>query len=153
MGLLRSLFGRKLSPPPSDPAAIKDALDQLSTFCGDVTRHVGEPAFEGDAMERQVLSVYAFGGVHVLCQEKGLQPAEGHALCLALNRKSFGYSAEDSAVKAQALMEAAGDRKSHLNAIIHRGIDGFLAWQRDRDAFDASDFKAVIATLIEKRPA
>lgn len=153
MGFLRSLFGRKPSPPPADPGAIKDALEQLSAFCNDVMRHVGESAFERDAMERQVLSVYAFGGIHVLCQERSFQPAEGHALCLALNYKFFGYSAADSAAKAQALLVAAGDRTSHLNPIIHRGIDGFLAWRDDRDSCDAADFKAVIATLREKRPA
>jgi hypothetical protein len=153
MEFLRSLFGRKPSPPPSEPGAIRDALERLSAFCGDVMRHVGEPAFERDSMERQVLSAYAFGGIHVLCQEKGFQPAEAHALCLALNHKFFGYSAEDSAVKAQALLEAAGDRTSHLNAIIHRGIDGFLAWRDGRDSFGADDFKAVIATLRGRRPA
>jgi hypothetical protein len=147
MGLLRSLFGRKPDPPPSDLGVIKDAIEQLQAFCGDVTRHFGESAFERDAMERQVLSAYSFGGVHVLCQQKGLQPAEGHALCLALNRSFFGYSPEDSAIKVQALIGALDDRSSSLNAIIHRGIDGFLAWQGGRDSFDASDFKSVIATL------
>ena len=153
MGFLRSLLGRKWGSPPSEPGAIQDAMEQLAAFCDDVVKHVGGPAFDRDAMERQVLSVYAFGGIHVLCQQKGLQPAEGHALGLALNLKHFGYSAEESALKAQTLIDASGDRSSHLNAMIHRGIDGFLAWQGDRVSFDASDFKAVIATLRERRPA
>ena len=153
MGFLHSLFGRKTSPPASEPDAIKDAIERLSGFCRDVMRQFGESAFERDSMERQVLSVYAFGGVHVLCQQNGFQPAEGHALILALNFKFFGYSAEESAIKAQALIVASGDRASTLNAIIHRGVDGFLAWKADRDSFDAADFKSVIETLRESRPA
>ena len=151
MLFLRSLFGQKPTPTPADPGAIKAAFDEIGSFCGDVMHHVGEATFATDAMERQVLSVYAFGGINVLCQQLGFSPPQAHALALALLHKTFGYSAEESATKAQALIEATGDRKSSLNAIIHRGIDGFLAWQADHATFDASDFKSVIATL-QSRP-
>lgn len=153
MSFLRGLFGRTPSPPPSEPGAVKDAVDDLSSFCRDVIRHVGEDVFAEDAMERQVLSVYAFGGIHVLCQQKGFRPPEGHAIFLTLLLKFFGYSAEDSTTKAQAVIDASADRSSHLNRIIHRGIDGFLAWQGDKTAFDGSDFKAVIAVLRKRPPA
>jgi hypothetical protein len=150
MSFFRSLFGRKPGPQPADPGTIKDTVDTLSSFCGDVMRHVGEAAFSGDGMERQTLSAYAFGGVHVLAQQRGLSPPEAHAVCLALLYKYFGFPLEDSAVKAQVLMEAAGERASSgsvINRIIHRGIDGFLHWQEQGESFDASDFKDVMATL------
>jgi hypothetical protein len=154
MGFLDSLFGRKREPArPVDPNEIKDSVDSLTAFCGDVKRHVGEEVFAQDGMEKQVLSAYAFGGVNVLSQQRGFSAPQVHAMALALLHKFFGYSAQDSAAKAQALIDATGDRRSSLNAIIHRGIDGFLAWQNDPSTFDAADLRDVLATLRRKPPA
>jgi len=127
MGLLDSLFGRKREPArPVGPDEIKDSVDSLAAFCGDIQRHVGKEAFARDGMEKQVLSAYAFGGVNVLSQQRGFSPPQAHAIALALLYKFFGYSAQDSAAKAHALIEATGDRRSTLNAIIHRGIDAWI---------------------------
>lgn len=154
MGILDSLFGRKQEPErPVDPNAIKDSVDSLTAFCSDVRRHVGEDVFAQDGMEKQVLSAYAFGGVNVLSQQRGFSAPQAHAVALAVLHKHFGYTAEDSAVKAQALIDATGDKRSSLNAIIHRGIDGFLAWQQNREAFDASDFREVLTTLRRFKPS
>ena len=154
MGFFGSIFGRKREPaPPPDLNAIKDSLENLTAFCGDVQRLIGADAFVRDGMEKQVLSAYAFGGVNVLSQQRGLGAPHAHAIIVALLQKSFGYSAGDSAAKAQALIDATGDRRSSLNAITHRGIDGFLAWQKDRAAFDAADFRDVLMKLRRKPPA
>ncbi len=147
MGILSSLFGKKPTYPPPDPVAIKEAIAVLKEYCSEVMRQTGEAAFQGDTMERQVLSVYAFGGLNVLAQQKGFAPPHAHAVCLVLFKDFFGYSDSESAMKAEACITAAPDRTSHLNGIIHRGIDGFLAWQEHRDTFNASDFRDVIARL------
>ncbi len=154
MGLLDSLLGRKREPArPVDPDAIKDSVDNLTAFCGDVRRHIGEDVFAQDGMEKQVLSAYAFGGVNVLSQQRGFSAPQAHAMALAILYKHFGYTAEESAIKAQALIDATGDKKSSLNAIIHRGIDGYLAWQQNREAFDAADFREVLTTLRRFKPS
>jgi len=150
MGILSSLFGKKPAYPPPDPVAINDSIAVLKQYCGDVMRHIGEAAFQGDSMERQVLCVYAFGGLHVLAQQKALAPPHAHAVCLVLFKDFFGYSDSDSAAKAEACITAAPDRTSHLNGIIHRGIEGFLAWQEHRDTFNASDFRDVLTRLQKK---
>jgi len=153
MGILTSLFGKKPEPPPPDPNAIKESVQAVSDFCRDVMRHSGEAVFTQDSMERQVLSVYAFGGIHVLCQQRGFNVPQGHAIALVVFKDFLGYSVEDSAAKAHAVITAARDRTSHLNGIIHRGIDGFLAWQEHRATFDAADFRDVINRLQKKRSA
>ena len=152
MGFLSSLFGKKPTYPPPDPTAIKDAIATLEQFCRDVMRQTGETAFQGDAMERQVLAVYSFGDLNVLAQQKGFVPPHAHAVCLVLFKDFFGYSDAENAAKAQACITAAPDRTSHFNGIIHRGIEGFLAWQEHRDTFDAADFKDLIARL-QKKPS
>ena len=138
---------RPTGRPSPHPEKIKPALDTIIAFCNDVVQRIGETQFSEDSMEKQVLSVYAFGGIHVLSQQESLAAAEGHAICLALLVQFFGYSPEASAAKAQALIEAAGDKTSHLNSIIHRGIDGFLAWQKNRTSFDATDFVEVLTAM------
>jgi hypothetical protein len=150
MGIFSSLFGKKPAYPPPDPIAIKETIAVLKDYCSDLMRHTSEAAFLGDTMERQVLSVYAFGGLNVLAQQKGFAPPHAHAVCLVLFKEFFGYSDSDSAAKAEACITAASDRASHLNGIIHRGIEGFLAWQEHRDTFNASDFRDVIARLQKK---
>ena len=150
MGILSSLFGKKPAYPPPDPIAIKEAIATLREFCSAVMHHAGETAFEGDTMERQVLCVYAFGGLNVFAQQKGFAPPHAHAVCLVLFKDFFGYSDVQSAAKAEACITAVPDRTSKLNGIIHRGIDGFLAWQEHPDTFNASDFRDVIARLQKK---
>ena len=150
MSIFGSLFGKKPEPPPPDPNAIKDSVQAVSDFCRAVIAHVGEAVLAQESMERQVLSVYAFGGVHVLCQQRDFSVSQGHAIALAVFRQFFGYSVEDSAAKAHAVITAASDRTSHLNGIIHRGIDGFLAWQERPDTFDAADFRDVISRVQKK---
>ena len=154
MGFFDSLFGRKREPArPVDPNEIKDSVDSLTAFCADLRRHMGEDVFAQDGMEKQVLSAYAFGGVNVLSQQRGFSPPQAHAMALALLDRFFRYGAQDSAAKAQALINATGDKRSSLNAIIHRGIDGFMAWQQNRETFDAADFREVLATLRRFKPS
>ncbi|MFO0956430.1 MAG: Imm48 family immunity protein [Isosphaeraceae bacterium] len=154
MGFLDSLFGRKREPAKSvDPAEIKDGVDCLIAFCRDVRCHAGEEVFVQDGMEKQVLSAYAFGGVHVLSQHRGFSPPQAHAMMLAVLHNYFGYGEENSTVKAQALINATGDKRSSIRAIIHRGIEGFLAWRQDREAFDAADFRNLPATLRQFKPS
>jgi hypothetical protein len=150
MAIFTSLVGKKEKYPAPNPLAINEAISTLREYCNKVMHRIGEEAFKGDTMERQVLSVYSFGGLHVLAQQKGFAPPHAHAVCLVLFKDIFGYSNEESAAKAQACITAATDRTSHLNSIIHRGIDGFLAWQEHRGTFDASDFKDIIARLHTK---
>lgn len=153
MGLFDKLFGKKQAPAsPEDPNAIRGSVDSIAAFSGDIRRHLGEGLFAQDGLEKQVLSAYAFGGVNVLSQQRGLTPPQAHAIMLAVLIKAFGYSPEDSAANAQALITSTGDGRSSLNGIIHRGIDGFLAWQKNSSAFDASDFRDVLATLSKFKP-
>ncbi|HVM60387.1 MAG TPA: Imm48 family immunity protein [Verrucomicrobiae bacterium] len=151
MGFLNSLFGKKQDFPPPDSEAINNAVATLEEFCRDIMKHVGEASFAAETMEKQTLSLYAFGGLHVLCQQRGMPAPHGHAVCITFFHTFFGWPSDDSAAKAQACISAASDRTSHLHNIIHRGIDGFLSWQEHRDTFDASDFRDVITTMRRKK--
>jgi hypothetical protein len=54
--------------------------------------------------------------------------------------------------KAQAVITAAPDRTSHLYAIIHRGLDGFLNWQKNADDGAAKDFAEIMAHFQKSKP-
>ena len=149
MGLFDRFLGRK--PPAAAPAeAIQSSVALLADYARAIRDHFGEENFHGDSQAKQILSVYCFGGVSALAMEHKMSVPQGHAVCLALLTTHFGFSPEDSAAKAQALITAAADRTSHLYAIIHRGLDGFLHWQEHRDDGAARDFAEIMSHFQKK---
>lgn len=146
------LFDRFRGPKPAEapPEAIRSSVTLLAEYAQNIRGHFGEEHFNGDSQAKQILSVYCFGGVSALALDHKMSPPQAHAVCLALLVKHFEFSPEDSASKAQALITAAPDRTSHLYAIIHRGLDGFLHWQKNRDDGAARDF-AEIMTHFQKK--
>jgi hypothetical protein len=142
MGLFNRLFGPKQEAPP---ARVREAISVLENYVRSIMSHYGEAHFQGDTMDKQMLSVYLFGGISALAMQNQMSQPQAHAIALTLLIDVFEYDPQDSAAKAQALISAAPDKTSHLYKIIHRGLDGFLHWQKNCDDGAAKDFADIMA--------
>ena len=127
MGLFNRLFGQS-KPAEAPPERIKESVATLERFVRGIMNHYGDSHFQGDTQAKQILSVYSFGGVTALAVEHQLSQPQAHAVCMAVFMQVFGFTPEDTAAKAQAVITAAPDKTSHLYAIIHRG--GFRAMRQ-----------------------
>lgn len=145
MGILNRLFGSK--QPDVDPELINGSLATMEQYLRGIMSSYGDTHFQSDTSAKQILSVYAFGGISVLAIQKQLSPPQAHAICLALFNGFFGYGPADAAAKAQAVITAAPDKTSHLYAIIHRGADGFIHWQKNAGDGAAKDFASIMGKL------
>jgi hypothetical protein len=144
MGFFDRLLRKKHDPSPNP---VRSAVDELSAYCADVARLSPDLGFAPLSFESQVLSIYAFGGVHVSASKRRFDLATAHAVCLALFSRHFQFTAEDAAAKAHALIAAASDQTAYLHPVIHRGIDGFLAWQEGKREATVTDFRDVLAIM------
>jgi hypothetical protein len=108
---------------------------------------VGEETTE---LRRQVLATFAFGMVMAAGMHDNLEPEQVHALALGALVDSFGYSADQAATFAEALIEAiSGDERPTSNAIIHRGIEGYGQW-RANDVEALKGNVGVIFAVLEE---
>jgi hypothetical protein len=141
MGLFKRLFGQKQGAAPE---RVSEAVEILDRYVRRIMNHYGEAHFGGDSQASQILSVYSFGGVSALAIKQQMTQPQAHAVCMALFNGTFGFTPEDTAAKAQAVITAAPDRASHLYPIIHRGAKGFLHWQEHDDDGAAKDFAEIM---------
>lgn len=146
MSFLSRLFGPKQSSCAS-PEAIRQAVASMIAYLQSVVDHYGEAKFQSSVQAQQILAIYSFGGVSALAMEHHLNQPEAHALCLTVFTKFFGFTLEDCANKAEAVITAAPDPSSPLYAIIHRGLDGFLHWQKNLDDGAARDYGEIMAQV------
>lgn len=151
MGFFNRLFGQK-EVPEAPSERISESVATMEQYVRGIMSHYGESHFQGDTQAKQILSVYSFGGVSALAMQHQMSQPQAHAVCLALFIQVFGCTAEDAAAKAQAVITAAPDRTSHLYAIIHRGLDGFLHWQKNSDDGAARDFAEIMAHFQKAKP-
>src|SRR4051812_45803535 len=142
MGILNRLFGPKQEAPPE---SINASIETLQKFASSIMAHYGEQHFKGATQEKEVLSLYAFGGVGALAIQHKMSPPQAHAVALALLNSFFGYPPEEAGAKAEACLTAAPDRTSHLYPTIYRGADGFRHWQKNGDNVAAEDFAEIMA--------
>jgi hypothetical protein len=143
MGLFNRLFGQK--PPDAPPERVSESVAMMEQYLRGTMTHYGDANFQGDTQAKQILSVYAFGGISALAIQHQMSPPQAHAVCLTLLTKFFGFEPADAAAKAQAVITAAPDRTSHLYGIIHRGAGGFVHWQQHSDDGAAKDFAEIMA--------
>jgi hypothetical protein len=142
MGLFSKLFGSKEEEAPGE--VIRESRETMERYLADIRKQYGESEFDGETQAKQILAVYSFGGVNALAIQHKMSHAQAHALCLALFVEVFGYTPDDSAAKAQAVITAAPDKTSHLYSIIHRGLDAFLHWQQEGGDGAAKDFGEIM---------
>jgi hypothetical protein len=95
--------------------------------------------------QRLGLQCFTFGMAHAVGQINRLTPPDVHALAIAFLMDVYGYNAEEAEDVSEVIIDAARNKESVLNAIIHRGIEGHLQWQEGR----LDDLGANIRDLLD----
>jgi hypothetical protein len=106
------------------------------------------PFDQSSELERQVVAAFAFGMTFALGQRKGLAAPEIHALALALMCDVFKYSDHQAAEFTVDLIAASSgaSQQQVMSAIIHRGIDGDMQWERN----DLEGLTLNLADVLER---
>ncbi|MBT2288298.1 hypothetical protein J7E73_03935 [Paenibacillus albidus] len=111
---------------------IKQAIEELTDLANKIIEELEMTFEETNEIERQIIAVFCFGGVHAIAHREGLTPPEAHGLIIALLIRKFGYSPEQAAAFAENLIQSTAPQKQDvMNAIIHRGIDGHRQYQHE----------------------
>jgi len=107
--------------------------EAVAGMASDLFDVVGIPFEETTELQRQLLAAFAFGMMFAVVHFEKLSPPDAHALAIAMLMDSFRYSDHQAADQADLLIRASQDARVHdtINAVVHRGIDGHLQWQRD----------------------
>lgn len=102
-------------------------------------------------LEKQVLSVYLFGMANGLKQEKfdSLPPVELETGMIAVIMTVFGYtflSAQEFVASIITDVQS-GNPENTVYAIVHRGLDGYFAWEKGAQDEVITDIQSILAIL------
>jgi hypothetical protein len=119
----------------STPGNAEDPMARLGRDVVTMATHLFDaveiPFERTSEVQRQVLAAFAFGIVNAAGMKERLAPPEVHALAIVVLTRVFRYSPEQAAAFAQDLIKATSPQHHRTtNAIIHRGIDGHMQWER-----------------------
>ena len=111
-------------------ADMKALRSSVANMCADLVASAGIPFESTTELQRQMLASFAFGMTFALGQTEHLTPPQVHALAITMLMDAFKYSADQAGAFASHLIESAGGNGNPtIQAIIHRGIDGYGQWK------------------------
>ena len=104
-----------------------------------------------DELDRQLAAAYIFGMVNGTAQKESLTPEDVQDLMVCIGIDKLMYSKEAAYEMTQFVIDAT-DEEFHqtVNAIIHRGLEGYFLYS-DQE-FDAlsEDFSEVVQVVKEE---
>ena len=104
-----------------------------------------------DELDRQLAAAYIFGMVNGTAQKESLTPEDVQDLMVCIGIDKLMYSEEVAYEMTQFVIDAT-DEEFHptVNAIIHRGLEGYFLYS-DQE-FDAlsEDFSEVVQLVKEE---
>lgn len=104
-----------------------------------------------DELDRQLATAYIFGMVNGTAQKESLTPEDVQDLMVCIGIDKLMYSEEVAYEMTQFVIDAT-DEEFHptVNAIIHRGLEGYFLYS-DQE-FDAlsEDFSEVVQVVKEE---
>ena len=119
---------------------VNEVMEMVDTFLGLVTIE--------DELDRQLAAAYIFGMVNGTAQKESLTPEDVQALMVHIGIDKLTYSEEVAYQMTQFVIDAT-DEEFHptVNAIIHRGLDGYFLYS-DRQFDDLlEDFNEVVQVV------
>jgi len=113
---------------------LKALRQRIATMGREVVDLSGIELKDADGMQKEVLAAFIFGMASVVYQKEALSAPEGHALTLHFLRDVLEYDPPTAAEVADTMIRTSIDASYHytVHAIIHRGIDGHLAFEEGR---------------------
>lgn len=124
---------------------INEVMEMVDTFLSLVTIDLE------DELDRELAAAYIFGMVNGTAQKESLTPEGVQDLMVCIGIDKLMYSEEVAYEMTQFVIDAT-DEEFHptVNAIIHRGLEGYFLYS-DQE-FDAlsEDFSEVVQVVKEE---
>jgi hypothetical protein len=121
---------------------VNEVMEMVDTFLSLVTIDLE------DELDRELAAAYIFGMLNGTAQKEYLTPEEVQALMVRIGIDKLTYSEEVAYQMTQFVIDAT-DEEFHptVNAIIHRGLEGYFLYS-DQE-FDAlsEDFNEVVQVV------
>ncbi|WP_145153961.1 Imm48 family immunity protein [Paenibacillus sp. FSL H8-0280] len=115
-----------------DEIEVSDAANELRLFSSKLFKIIGIRFEDTSEVERQVISAFCFGALNAIVQKGNFNQPQAHALIIALLINEFKYSEKQAVDFAEDLIKATSkDYHPVMNAIIHRGVDGYFQYVED----------------------
>lgn len=104
-----------------------------------------------DDLDRQLVAAYIFGMLNGQAHEESIPPTDVQALMIRIGIDKLSYPTEVAYQMTQFMIDAT-DREFHptVNAIIHRGIEGYYLFVEKNYDELATDFKYIIETIKQE---
>lgn len=124
---------------------VNEVMEMVDTFLSLVTIDLE------DELDRELAAAYIFGMLNGTAQKESLTPEDVQALMVRIGIDKLTYSEEVAYEMTQFVIDAT-DEEFHptVNAIIHRGLEGYFLYS-DQE-FDAlsEDFNEVVQVVKEE---
>lgn len=121
---------------------VNEVMEMVDTFLSLVTIDLE------DELDRELAAAYIFGMLNGTAQKESLTPEDVQALMVRIGIDKLTYSEEVAYEMTQFVIDAT-DEEFHptVNAIIHRGLEGYFLYS-DQE-FDAlsEDFNEVVQVV------
>jgi hypothetical protein len=117
-------------------ATLSAYLDQLLT-----DEYVDE--LNDSENKRRAFFAFVFGGIGTLAIKEGLTPDEARSVAIGVFCETLRLSPMDSARMAELGIDAAAGDSSWSDAA-REGLDEFLTWQADPQAFSAAHLRLAL---------
>ena len=121
---------------------VNEVMEMVDTFLSLVTIDLE------DDLDRELAAAYIFGMLNGTAQKESLTPEDVQALMVHIGIDKLTYSEEVAYQMTQFVIDAT-DEEFHptVNAIIHRGLEGYFLYS-DQE-FDAlsEDFNEVVQVV------
>ena len=121
---------------------VNEVMEMVDTFLSLVTIDLK------DELDRELAAAYIFGMLNGTAQKESLTPEDVQALMVHIGIDKLTYSEEVAYQMTQFVIDAT-DEEFHptVNAIIHRGLEGYFLYS-DQE-FDAlsEDFNEVVQVV------
>lgn len=125
-----------------EDSIVSEAIEMVDKFLNLVTIDLD------DELDRQLAAAYIFGMLNGQAQKDSIAPEDIQALMIRIGIDKLRYSTEVAYQMTQFVIDAT-DKEFHptVNAIIHRGLEGYFLYSDDQ--FDAlsEDFNEIVQVV------
>lgn len=121
---------------------VKETIEMVDEFLSLITIN-----FEDD-LDRQLAAAYIFGMLNGKAQKEFITPSDVQTLMIRIGIDKLQYSPEVAFEMTQFVIDAT-DKEFHptVNAIIHRGLEGFFLYSEHQFEALSEDFNEIVQVV------
>ena len=121
---------------------VNEVMEMVDTFLRLVTIDLE------DELDRELAAAYIFGMLNGTAQKESLTPEDVQALMVRIGIDKLTYSEEVAYQMTQFVIDAT-DEEFHptVNAIIHRGLEGYFLYSDQEFNALSEDFNEVVQVV------